>query len=291
MVKAIPAAGLLVCASVAASGQEAAAAPATEFEAASVKPAAPSAFGFIGCRTPDPGRLECTGAAFRTLLRRAYQFENYRLFGPGWMDTERYDIAAKVPAGTTKEQVNLMLQALLAGRFGLTVHRETRDLPQYVLTVGKGGPKLTEWKVGETLPRLPGAAVLATGADAPSKPPERVRFGMGTNGTRMECAGIGMSTLATYLGNQLNGAVVDETGLKGFYNLTLSFAADHSDLFAAHAAASPATGDSPAAEAAPEPIPSIFSAVQTQLGLKLDVRKVPTEVLVVDKAEKVPSAN
>src|SRR5664279_6215744 len=78
------------------------------------------------------------------ILTNAYGVKNYQVTGPGWLDTERYDITAKVPKGATKDDLKLMLQGLLAERFKLTLHHETKELPMYALVVGKGGPKLKE---------------------------------------------------------------------------------------------------------------------------------------------------
>src|SRR6185312_4345924 len=140
------------------------------FEVASVKPAAPPSAngrGMIMFRAPsggpgtkDPGRINYPFISLKNLLMNAYDVKNYQITGPGWLDTERFDINATMPPETTKEQFRVMLQNLLAERFKVAIHRESKELPAYVLTVGKGGPKMKE------------SDPVATAADGdPSLPP------------------------------------------------------------------------------------------------------------------------
>src|SRR5579863_9583054 len=114
----------------------------TGFEAASVKRTADRWSPLRGGPgTSSPGQLSGV-ATLKVLVMRAYGLKDYQVSGPAWMDSERYEIAAKIPAGATRSQVSLMLQGLLADRFGLAIHRETRELPIFALLVGKNGPKL-----------------------------------------------------------------------------------------------------------------------------------------------------
>jgi len=148
MLKAIIRIGLALLPAGAALAQTAA--DPTTFEVASVKPAAPQTPGrmMVGMRggpgTPDPGQVTLTNVTQKMLLARAYGVQDYQISGPGWLESERYDIVAKVPEGATKEQFQAMLQNLLAERFKLTLHHETKELPQYALVVAKNGPKLKE---------------------------------------------------------------------------------------------------------------------------------------------------
>jgi uncharacterized protein (TIGR03435 family) len=124
------------------------------FDAASVKPAAPptpDGRGMImmagptgGPGTKDPGRIHYPYMSLKNILMNAYDVKNFQIVGPGWLDTERFDITATMPPDTTKEQFRAMLQNLLAERFKMTVHRETKELPMYSLVVAKGGPKMKE---------------------------------------------------------------------------------------------------------------------------------------------------
>ncbi len=116
---------------------------AMAFEVASVKPAAPQPPGqFRISMGGDPGRVDYQGVSLKILIERAYQIKSYQVTGPDWLDSERFDVVAKLPDGAKPEDVPKMLQTLLAERFKLTVHREQKTLPVYALGVGKNGPKL-----------------------------------------------------------------------------------------------------------------------------------------------------
>lgn len=327
MTKSVLPVGLLAVAAFGAFGQEGGTAP--EFEAASVKPAAPLNTGALmaggsmrismGCSRPDPGRFTCSGMPLRMLLARAYGLKNYQVFGPSWIDSERFDINAKIPAGATQEQLNPMLQKLLADRFQMTVHRETKDLPIYALVVGKNGPKLKE-STGDAKGTSADDALAGRGVPPPPSGGGGQQAMMvvrsdsggagGGKGLRMrmrnglsEITGTQatVSNLANMLSTQLNRPVVDETDLKGEYDITLDFAPDDTVrpggasgafVFAGPGPVGGAASGTPGAEARePSSAPSIFSAVQNQLGLKLEPKKAPVETIVVDKAEKLPAEN
>jgi uncharacterized protein (TIGR03435 family) len=326
MTKALLSTGLMVCAALAAFGQGAATAP--EFEAASVKPAEPLDTGAMmaggrvqirmGCSFPNPGRFTCSGMPLRALLVRAYGVKMYQISGPGWMDSERFDIVAKVPAGATPEQVNLMLQKLLVDRFQMTVHRETKELPVYALVVGRNGHKLKESADGGK--QSPIDAALA-GRGVPPPPAggngQRSMTVMSSGGSDAK-GGVMMtmrdglseivgskapvSSLAGVISTQVNRPVLDETGLKGEYDFTLDFAPDETVRPGGASGAVVVTVPGPGGAGAVPPAPgsetrdpasasSIFSAIQSQLGLKLEPKKSSAEMIVVDNAEKAPSPN
>jgi uncharacterized protein (TIGR03435 family) len=180
MIRTVLSAGLALFISSMAFGQSTTVLPS--FEVTSVKVAEqpkPDAQGRLfvvrGCRggpgTTDPGTLTCNNTPLKSLLVRTYDLKNYQVEGPAWLDTDGFDIVAKVPAGTTKEQFNLMLQSLLAERFKVTVHRETKTLPVYALTVAKGGPKLKEVDAATLEASKAAAAALAPGRGGPTFPP------------------------------------------------------------------------------------------------------------------------
>jgi uncharacterized protein (TIGR03435 family) len=317
---AILCAGLIVSISCAAFGQGAAESP--KFEVASVKPAEPQSAGMIRIRmsggpgTPDPGQLTYTNVSLKNILMNAYAVKGYQLSGPKWLDSERFDIVAKIPMGATKEQFRLMLQNLLAERFKLTLHHETKELPMYALVVGKGGAKLKESVDDDATasggapppPPPPGPdgagpvmGRLRVGADGmPQLPP-----GMGKNGMMMmmtngRLRAVGnrqpVSALTEMLGNQLGYPVVDATGLKATYDFTLDFAPDGLNGPMGMLPPPPpehdgAGGGSPMASAPEMGGPTIFTALQEQLGLKLEQRKGPVDLLVIDRLEKVPTEN
>jgi uncharacterized protein (TIGR03435 family) len=220
-----------------------------------------------------------TNATLRILLTLAFDVRDFQISGgPGWIGSERYDINAKaersassesVPEDprkmtddqrkTNQEQMRQRLQALLAERFQLAIHRETKEAPVYALVVGKNGPKLQESKEGG--PRL--------------------MMGRG----QLNGQGALMEMVATVLSNQLGRPVLDKTGLKGKYDFKLEFTPDPGQ------AAGPFGGPGPDAPPPPDPNgPSIFAAIQEQLGLRLDSQKGPAEMIVIDRVERA-SAN
>jgi len=175
MLRAIMAAGLVVFASCVSWAQTAETSPS--FEVASVKPAAPIAGNGIrvmlrgGPGTPDPGQITYTNVTVKNVLTNAYGVKSFQISGPGWLDSERYDIVAKLPRGATKAEFMVMLQNLLAERFKLTLHREKKDLPMYALVVGKNGPKMKESVDDPAAPKAGGPA------DGPAATMGRVAVG------------------------------------------------------------------------------------------------------------------
>jgi uncharacterized protein (TIGR03435 family) len=230
------------------------------FDAASIRPSSSETRGG-GFNTP-PGRLNARNQSLRELIKFAFNIHDYQLTGgQGWVDGDRYDIAASTEGQSTMAQKRLMLQALLIERFGLVVHHDTKDISGYALTVAKGGPKLQAAKSDQ------GSMML----------------GRNPRGLRTLTAGEAQMTgLAAILADVLGRPVVDSTGLTELYDFTMEWTPDVGE--------SPLSlkgnpGPEPGASAASDG-PSIFSAVQEQLGLKLEPRKVPTEVTVVDRAQK-----
>ena len=202
----------------------------------------------------DPGRVTYTFSTIRDLMVDAYSVKRYQISGgPNWLDSERFDIVAKVPEGATKEQVKVMLQNLLAERFKLTLHRETKELPMYALVVGAKGPKLKDSTVTDTPPASdsqpkeggrgeagaqaaapppplpPGLRGMKIGPDGcPEIPPMAAgRAGnfmmMTPNGECMISNGETMDGLAAQLSNGFDRPVIDQTGLKGKYDLRLRY--------------------------------------------------------------------
>src|ERR1035438_637147 len=273
-----------------------------------------------GPGTPDPGQLTYTNVSLKNVLTSAYDVKEYQINGPNWLDRERFDIVAKIPQGATKEQFQQMLQNLLVERFKLALHHETKELPMYALVVGKGGPKLKESvdddataASGAAPPPLPpppgsdgGPVRMKIGADGmPQLPPGMGKNGMmmmmmnGNGGPRMHLVGNGqpVSALLDMLANQLGRPVVDETGLKAKYDITLDFAPDRREGPMGMMHPPPPEhdgalgGGGPMASASDIGGPTIFTALQEQLGLKLEQRKGPVDLLVIDRLEKVPTEN
>jgi uncharacterized protein (TIGR03435 family) len=252
-----------------ADGQTADTRPA--FEVASVKPAAQAG----GADHWGPGTVSLNGESIATLLSRAYGVKRYQIDGPAWLFTQEYDINAKMPSGASREQIPAMLQSLLAERFRLAFHRETKSLPVYGLVVAKGGPKL----IGAGSSAPPGWPVhLQSG---------RVSFVGGPYSASGITGQMRTAELANFLTNNLDRPVLDFTGLKGTYYIDIKWTPDER----APIAQEPAGLDDDGAAEAGAPGTSIFSVLQDTLGLRLETRKAGVEVLVIDHAEKTPTQN
>jgi uncharacterized protein (TIGR03435 family) len=274
-----------------------------QFEVASVKPSPPSNPGQIMRRLgpPDPGMVNYGNATLKMLISRAYSVMDYQVSGPDWIDSLGYDVVAKVPAGAAADQVPPMLQSLLAERFKLALHRESKSINVYALIVGKDGPKLKETDPAQ-LGVPPGRGVGGFG-DAPPPPPPPggpgVRMLVRPGGARQLSGHMTMEQLTNTMSFFMDRPVVDLTGLKGTYDVDLAFMPDERDQMQSRMggpgmtmAPPPGAGDQGTANAVSDAAAgSIFSAVQEKLGLKLDPRKSPAEILVIDHAEKVPTEN
>jgi bla regulator protein blaR1 len=262
---------------------------AYEYEVASIKPDKSGTNMVRLMFSPDG--LTATNATLQMVIHAAYEVEDHQISGgPSWLNSEHYDLEAKMDSVTadalhklSEEQRTLerqrMLQALLTDRFKLTIHRETRELPIYALVIAKNGLKLQEAKPGDTYPNgMKGPDGRAGGG---------MMFGMGRGSVTGQ--GIPVSNLVRLLSRQLGRTVVDKTGLTAKYDFTLQWTPDESQ-----GAMFKGPGPGPEGTASPPPPdpsgPSIFTAVQEQLGLKLESQKGPVEILVIDHAEQ-PSEN
>jgi uncharacterized protein (TIGR03435 family) len=265
------------------------------FEVASIKQAAPMTGGRVMVKMGgDPSRVDYSNVTLKDVLARAYNLKRHQVRGPDWLDSERYDITAKVPDGVSKDKIPAMLQNLLAERFKMVVHRESKEQPVYALVVAKGGPKLKKSEDSEADPLPPGVPAGPDGARV-----RRATMMMNHNG-RMEIKRTTLSGFSDMLSNMLDRAVVDQTGVEGQYDIVLDVAME--DLVgmrkmamgAGHMPGGPGGPGGPGAESGPAPDSapkaSIFTAIQ-QLGLKLEPRKAPLDHLIIDQAEKVPTAN
>ena len=223
-----------------------------QFEVASVKPHKPEAGPLRASTSVEIGRINFVNVTVANCIRQAYRLKPYQVSGgPGWLSDDRYDVIAKAAGEASRNQVMLMLQALLTDRFKLTFHFEEKEMPIYSLVIAKNGPKIKEVKDDER-----------TGWKS-----EEIRS------TPSVPRSISMTQFAGALSRlrELDRPVVDRTGLRGVFNINLDFVADD--------AASPdSTG------------PSIFAALPEQVGLKLETTKGPVKILVIDHVER-PSGN
>jgi uncharacterized protein (TIGR03435 family) len=266
------------------------------FEVASIKPNN-SGDGRVMMQT-QPGQFRATNITLRLLIRNAYQLQDFQISGgPNWMASDHFDLIAKMPEGfqptpgppapgSGPGPIQLMLRALLADRFKLAAHNETKDSSIYALIVarsdGKLGPQI---KKSET----DCAAIFAAGRGrgpvppppGPPQPGETIPCGMRIGPGTLAAGGMPLSQFANSLGMFAGRIVLDRTGLAGNYDITMTWTPDQMPRPA---------GDGPPPQlngVAVDPNgPSLFTAVQEQLGLKLDSQRGPVETLVIDRAEK-----
>jgi uncharacterized protein (TIGR03435 family) len=212
-----------------------------------------------GFRRASPGTLNATNVSLRFLIEYAYDVRDDQISGgPAWIDTEKYEVLAKPPEGGDPREaarlIRLRTQALLADRFHVTLHRDTKELPVFVLVVAKNGPKGL-------------------------KEPSSTTTDFINNGHHLNCQHVSMGTFAKeFLARQIGRSVTDKTGIEGSFDFTLDWSPDDVPP------AAPADGASVAQ------FPPLMLALQEQLGLRLDQQKGPVEVLVIDHAER-PTGN
>jgi uncharacterized protein (TIGR03435 family) len=205
----------------------------------------------------SPDSIDFRNASLSSCLQWAYSVKEFQISGPGWLTSERYDIAAKAAAPLPAGQLRMMLRALVAERFQVALHRETRELPVYALMVGKSGPKIREVK-GD------GKTAMNLGA---------VEGGI-------EFRQTSMAELAARLTGKpfrLDRPVLDKTALDGTFNFTIKLAENNAELKSKFERGNPD--------------PSDLSGSLQEIGLKLEPQKGQVEMLVIDHAEKVPTGN
>lgn len=262
--------------------------------------------------TVDGYRYDAGFMSLEDLVRTAFNVKPYQMQGPAWMREQRFDIHATIPAGVSKARVPEMLQALLADRFRMAVHTEKKDLPVYALIAGKNGTKLTpSAPVSEGAPEQgnvngttdqpqfkfskngQGGVVMQSGN-------MRTSTTAGPDGNHVEINRITMAAFADVLSNYVDTPVIDMTGLTGEYQVALDLSPDDLRRPAQRAQQMMAELGLPLpAQARPELSPgetsspaggSVFSSLE-KLGLKLEARKAPVDVLVIDHLEKTPTEN
>jgi uncharacterized protein (TIGR03435 family) len=259
------------------------------FEAASIKPSKSGTPGLFRIGLEPGGRFVANGINVSTLIQIAYNVKENQISGaPSWFNSDRFDIQAKpddaaaaemqkLPPEKRSEQSRQMLQSLLADRFKLKLGHETRELSVYLLTVAKNGPKFKE----STLPQQQGPAG--------SEPPRR---GIMMNGRgQLNVIDAKLDMFANVLSHQLGRVVIDKTGLTGRYDFTLHWTPDPGEGPVMPGGPGPGRESPGGAPPPPEQSgPSLFTALQEQLGLKLESQKAPVDILLIEHVEK-PSEN
>jgi len=224
------------------------------FEAASLR--ASKAPGRRGAMTMDAKRLTYTNVSVRECIMSAWNVKSYQVEGPDWLGSDRYDLAATSAAPVEEDALKGMLQALLLERFHMKVHREIRELPVYAMVVSKNGAKLKD-------------------AAEPGRPAIRM------NGGGVVFTSVTIDDLIELMSRahlaELDRPVVDDTGLTGRYDLTINLFGTQEEMRSALS-----KGDFGS---------SIFTLIQEQAGLKLEPKKLPLQMVVVDEAERTPSEN
>ena len=235
-------AALVLAVNVGASGQT--------FEVASIKAAPPPTGDGVHIRmSVDAARLSYTNVSLRDIIKEAYRVQDDQIIGPEWIGIDRFDIVARIPEGVRLDRVPQMLQQLLAERFGLALHRETKALARYSLSAGKNRAKLQK-------------AEKANGLNS-----DTGRLCNHVNGQET------MLEFTDFLSKRLGRPVVDNTGLDGAFKIHMEWAPEDSAIDGA------ACG------------PSLVTALQEQLGLKLNADKGPVEILVIDHVDRKPTDN
>lgn len=226
----------------------------------------------------DPGMITLNGFPLKVVLAEAFHVNMDQIVGPSWLDADCFSIVAKMPEGATPEgltkaQLPAMFEALLVERFKLAAHKESRPSPGYALMVDKNGPK---FKASD--PTSPNAG--------------QVRFisGPGASGLK---GPVTMAFLARDISGRLHTPVEDLTGLKGKYDIDVTWAPDRTmEPLGAYAEESAAKHWADTAAGLPEgPTVDIFTALRDSLGLKLERRKEQVEVLIIDRIERAPTEN
>jgi uncharacterized protein (TIGR03435 family) len=281
---------LAACAAFAQS-----AAPKLEFEVASIKASPPITDNVhIGMRI-DGAQVYFTAFALKDYIRIAYRVKDYQVECPDWVASDRFDIAAKLPAGATREQVNDMLQNLLVDRFKLTFHRTKKDFPVYALVVAKGGAKLKESDLNGVA-----ASEFAKGPDqvaaSGSAAGVSVDLGRGSSFTfannKLDVKRLPTGRFTDLLARFVDRPVVDMTNLTGVYDYDITVSPEDYRGMLIRSAITAGVALQPEAQrlAMSDIGESLASALQA-LGLRLDARKAPLDVIVVDHADHTPTEN
>jgi len=240
------------------------------FEVASVKPNT-SGDGRV-LMTPQPGgRLNLVNVPLRLMIRYAYRVQDFQVVGgPDWISTARFDVVAKAEGGNpSQEELQLMLRSLLADRFKLVVRPDTREMPTYSLV-----PARADGKTGAQLRKSDANCGPATAPSAPPAPGQLPSCGSMLGFGNLKARGSTMAALASTLSTFAGRIVVDRTGLAGGYDVDLNWTPDSTTN----------------ANDVSREVPGLFTAVQEQLGLRLQPQRGPVEVFVIVRATR-PAEN
>jgi uncharacterized protein (TIGR03435 family) len=267
--------------------------PRPEFEVATIRPSAQ------GLQDGATAGVRIDGAQFRAAtltlkdyIGMAYRVKLYQISGPDWIGSDRFDISATLPPGASA-QIPEMMQRLLEDRFQIKVHREKKDFPVYVLEVAKGGLKMQE---SAPDPNAEDANAPLTISGSGSAQGISVNLGRGSSyafaNNKFEAKRVAMAMLAEVLERFVDRPIVDMTDLKGSYDVSLPVTDEDYRIMLIRAGVNAGVSLPPQALRLLDgaSTPSLFDAMQ-KLGLKLDARKAPLDMIVVDDARKTPTEN
>ena len=266
--------------------------PKVEFEVASVRPFSIAQDGPITLgATIDRAQVRLVGLTMRDLLGMAYRVKPFQLNGPDWIGTERYFINAKLPSGVSAEKLPEMVRALLNDRFGLRIHRDKKEMPVYALLVGKPPLKLTERVVDPNAPPPETVQVTGTG----SAQGIAVNMGNGSSytfaGGKFSAKKFNSSDIAAVLERFTERPMVDLTELKGTYDFEFVVTPEETQTLMIRAAIAAGVQLPPQALQLADNGGNPLEGAVEQLGLKLDSRRMPIEIIIIDQIQKTPTDN
>jgi len=286
---------LLLCTltTVAAWGQQ----PSRpEFEVATIRPSAPSPEATVTARAHiDGAQVRWLSLTLKYYIATAYRVKQYQVSGPDWISSDRFDISATIPAGVSTTQMPEMLQRVIEERFQLKMHREKKDFPVYALEITKGGLKIVvnpaDPDAAKSDANTPANTNVSGSAQGIS-----IDFGRGSSYTfannRFEAKKLTMANVVRALELYTDRPVVDMTDLTGTYDFTLEITAEDYQAMLVRAAVTAGLTLPPDALRLLDgaTLPSLFDSLQ-KVGLQLDARKAPLDVLVIDEVRKTPTDN
>lgn len=271
--------------------------PRAQFEVATIKPFDPSAQGqLLGGLHVDGAQVRAVGLSLRDLLGVAYQMKATLISGPDWTASERFDVSAALPEGSTRAQLPEMFQTLLADRFNVKVHKDKKDFPVYALEVAKSGLKMKETPPDPADKQDDATKGAATVTTTRTGNGASVNFGHGTSFTfannRFEARKMSMPLFAPNLERFADRQIVDRTGLTAQYDFAFDLMPEDFIAMSLRAAVWAGVTLPPEAQKLLDASsPAALGDALQQIGLRLESTKAPLDVLVIDDALKTPTAN
>ena len=269
-----------------------------EFEVASIRPSAASGADQVAAGVHiDGAQVNCVAMSLKAYIGIAFDVKDYQVSGPDWLAGQRYNIAAKFADVSERAKFSEMVESLLEDRFGMKTHREKRDLPVYMVVVGKGGSKLKEVAADSASPGAadPGKPFEVTGSGSAAG--ININLGNGSvvsfANNHLEGRKLTMAQFTQYLAMFMDRPVMDGTDLKGKYDFSVELTPEDYRAMMIRAAVKQGVNLPPQALALLDQASSdsLVNTIESALGLKLDSRKAPTDMVVVDHIEKTPSDN